>query len=152
VAVSTTGERRASESSASGDIYEDELAGAGWIVFAIVMMGLAGAFNIIDGIVAVSKSSFFIQDAHYVFSDLNTWGWIVLLLGCVQLLAAFGLTTGSQAARWFGIAVAGINAIGQLMFAPAYPWWSLAMFSLDILVIYALAAYGGRYGPARGGA
>jgi hypothetical protein len=82
-------------------------------------------------------------NAHYVFSDLNTWGWIVLCLGALQGFAALALLSGSELARWIGIASAGLNAIGQLMFAPAYPLWSIAMFSIDILIIYSLAVYGG---------
>ena len=85
----------------------------------------------------------FVGNAHYVFSDLNTWGWIVLCLGILQGAAALVVVTGSEWARWFGIASAGLNAIGQLMFAPAYPWWSMAMFAIDILIIYGLAVYGG---------
>ena len=85
----------------------------------------------------------FIADAHFVFSNLSTWGWIVVILGIVQILAALALFAGSEFARWFGIVVAGANAAGQLMFVPAYPWWALAMFALDILIIYALAVYGG---------
>jgi hypothetical protein len=51
--------------------------------------------------------------------------------------------TGSEWARWFGVASASVNALGQLWFAPAYPWWSIAIFALDILIIYALVVYGG---------
>ena len=76
-------------------------------------------------------------------SDLKTWGWIVLILGVLQLFAAFGVVGGSEAARWFGIGVAGLNAIGQLMWLPAYPLWAITMFAVDILIIYALAVYGG---------
>jgi hypothetical protein len=118
--------------------------GSGWLVFATVMLGFAGAFTVIDGIVAVSKSRFFTQEATYVFSDLNTWGWIMIVLGVLLLLAAYGVASGSEWARWFGIAAAGLNGLGQLLFVPAYPWWSIAIFAVDVLIIYALAAYGGR--------
>ena len=124
--------------------YEDEDIAGGWLVFAALMLGLAGAFNIIDGIVALSKSKFFVQDATYVFSDLRTWGWIVLGLGIIQVLAALAVVNRAQWARWFGIAVAGVNAIAQLVWIPAYPFWSLTMFAVDVLVIYALAVYGSR--------
>jgi hypothetical protein len=113
-----------------------EVAGSGWL-------GLAGTFNIIDGIVALSKSKFFTANATYIFGDLRTWGWIVLILGILQLVAAFSLFGGSELARWFGIATASINAIGQLLAAPAYPLWSLTMFAVDIIIIYALAVYAG---------
>ena len=94
-------------------------------------------------ILAVSKSHVYTTDAHYVFSDLRTWGWIVLILGVIQLCAGVGLLSGSIWAVWFAIAVAGVNAIGQLMFLPAYPLWALAMFTLDILIIYGLVIYHG---------
>jgi hypothetical protein len=67
-----------------------------------------------------------------------------LILGVIQLLAAFTLMGGSELARWFGIFAASINAIGQLMFVPAYPFWAISLFAVDILIIYALAVYGGR--------
>jgi hypothetical protein len=120
-----------------------DVAGSGWLTFAATLLGLVGAFNIIDAIVGLSKSKFFTANATYVFSDLRTWSWIILILGIAQLLAAFTLFGGSELARWFGIIVASLNAIGQLMFAPAYPLWSLTMFSVDIIIIYALAVYAG---------
>jgi hypothetical protein len=122
---------------------EERATGAGWLVFAGIILATAGVFNIIDGIVALSKSSFYVRNATYVFSDLNTWGWIILILGIIQVIAAFGIYSGATWARWFGIGICALNAIGQLLFLPAYPWWSISMFALDILVIYGLAAYGG---------
>jgi hypothetical protein len=121
----------------------DTVQGAGWLGFAGIMLGLAGTFNLIDGILAISTSRVYAPGAVYVFSDLNTWGWIVLVLGVLQLVAAFAIFSGSELARWFGIVAAGANAIGQLMFIPAYPFWSLALFSMDILIIYALSVYAG---------
>ncbi len=122
----------------------DDVRGGGWIAFAGIILGLAGIYNTIDGILAITKSNVYVAGARFVFSDLKTWGWIVLLLGILQIVAAFAIFTGSEVARWFGIASAGLNAIGQLMFATAYPLWSLALFAMDILVIYALAVYGGK--------
>ena len=122
----------------------DAVAGAGWLTFAGMMLGLLGTFNFIDGILALADSKVFTAHATYVFSDLRTWGWIVLLLGILQLVAAVAIFTGSEFARWFGIVVAGLNAIGQLLFVPAYPVWSVALFATDILVIYALSMYAGR--------
>ena len=63
--------------------------GVGWLTFAAVILGFAGTFNLIDGIVALSKSKFYTHSAVFVFSDLRTWGWIILLLGIVQVFAAF---------------------------------------------------------------
>jgi hypothetical protein len=114
-----------------------------WVEWAAVMLGLVGIFNVIDGIVALSKSKFYVSGAKYVFSDLRTWGWIVLALGIVEILAALYVVRGSELARWVGVAAAAINGIGQLLFLPAYPLWSLAAFTIDTLVIYALVVYGG---------
>jgi hypothetical protein len=123
--------------------YESDGTGVGWVVFAASMLAISALFNFFDGIAAISGAHVFVGNANYVFSDLNTWGWIVLCLGILQGFAALTVVTGNQFARWFGMTSAGLNAIGQLMFAPAYPWWSLAMFSIDILIIYGLAVYGG---------
>jgi hypothetical protein len=120
-----------------------DVAGGGWITFAAVMLALAGTFNFIDGVLALSKSRFFTPNATYVFSDLRTWGWIVMILGVLQLVAAFALFGGSELARWFGVTVAALNAVGQLLFVPAMPVWSLALFAVDVLIIYGLVAYAG---------
>jgi hypothetical protein len=119
------------------------IRGGGWILFAASLLGLAGAWNTIQGILAIADSRVYVGEHTFVFSDLKTWGWIVLILGVLQLIAAFGVVGGSEAATWFGIGVAGLNAIGQLMWLPAYPFWALTMFAVDILIIYALAVYGG---------
>jgi hypothetical protein len=117
--------------------------GVGWVTFAAVLLGLAGIWNLVDGILAVSGSRVYVGSDVFVFSNLNTWGWIMLILGITQGLAALALLSGSELARWFAIAVAGLNAIGQLMYVPVYPWWAIAMFTVDVLIIYGLAVYGG---------
>jgi hypothetical protein len=126
----------------STDIERD--SGSGWITFAGVMIILVSILNIIDGIAAISRSAFFTNNARYVVSDLRTWGWIVLALGALLMLVGFGIWAGNQLARWTGIVVVSLNAIAQLMFIPAYPFWSLSIFALDVLVLYGLAAHGGR--------
>lgn len=118
--------------------------GAGWILFAGIMVVVAGVLNVIYGIAAIDDSTFFVNDAKFIVSDLNTWGWIVLGIGVLQMLAAFSIWRGGTYGRWFGILVAGLSAIGALLSIPAYPFWSLAIFAIDLLVIYGLAAYGGR--------
>jgi hypothetical protein len=118
--------------------------GVGWITFATVMLALAAVWNFVEGLLAISSSRVYAADAVYVFSDLNTWGWIVLVLGIAQGLASIAIVSGNEFARWFGIVSAGANAIGQLMFVPIQPWWAITMFAVDVMIIYALAVYGGR--------
>jgi len=125
----------------SEDAYD--VRGGGWITFAAVMLGLGGTFAVLEGILAIANSRVYTGHQTFVFSNLNTWGWIVLLLGVCMLLAAFGLFSGSELARWFGVFIASINAIGQLYYIPAYPFWALTMFTVDLLIIYGLVAYAG---------
>jgi hypothetical protein len=122
----------------------EEERGAGWVTFAGVMIMLAGVLNIIYGIAAIAESSFYVANTRFVFSDLKTWGWIVTIIGAIETTAALGIWARAPWARWTGVGVAGLAAIAQLLNIAAYPWLSLALFSLDVLVIYGLVAYGGR--------
>ena len=120
--------------------------GAGYwmIVFAVALLVTVGFFNLIDGIAAIANSHVFIANAHYVVGDLRAWGWVVLILGVLQLIAAVAILAGSQAARWFAVVVIGLNAIGQMLFIPAYPFWSLLIIAVDIVALWGLCAYGSR--------
>jgi len=118
--------------------------GAGMVVFAAVLLGMLGLFNVIDGIAAIARSSVFIGNAHYVFGDLRTWGWVALILGGLQVLASIGVLAGNQVARWTGVALIGLNSIGQMFFIPAYPFWSLMIIAVDVVALWGLCAYGSR--------
>ena len=118
--------------------------GYGLVLFAAVMLLVASFFNLIDGIAAIANSHVFTANAHYVFGDLRTWGWITLIIGVLQLLAAAGVLAGNQLARWFGVAVLGLSAIDQMFFIPAYPFWSLMIIAVDVVALYGLCAYGSR--------
>ena len=122
----------------------DEDRGQGWVIFAGVLLLTLGVFNMIDGIAAISKSHFYVANARYVFGDLNAWGWVALWLGVLQLLVGFGVFAKNQFARWTGIALLSVSAIAELLYMPEYPFWSLCLFAINILAIYALAAYGKR--------
>jgi len=118
--------------------------GYGLIIFASVLLLVIGFFNLLDGIAAIANSHVFIGNAHYVVGDLRAWGWTMTIFGALQLLAAAGLWTGNQLARWFAVAVVGLNAIGQMFFIPAYPFWSLMIIAVDIVALWGLCAYGSR--------
>ncbi len=131
------------ESTSPASVAGTQPEGLGWVLFSAITLAFVGVWGIIEGILAISSSKVFVASAVFVFSGLNTWGWIVLVLGVLCVLAAFSLMAGSELARWFGITVAGVNALGQLMLVNANPWWSMAIFAIDVLIIYGLAAYGG---------
>ena len=118
--------------------------GYGLVIFAAVMLAMIGFFNLLDGIAAIANSHIFIGNAHYVVGDLRTWGWVMTIFGAIQLLAAAGVWTGNQLARWFAVAVVGLNAIAQMFFIPAYPFWSLLIIAADIVALWGLCAYGSR--------
>jgi hypothetical protein len=112
---------------------------SGWWVFAGVLLIVAGILNIIYGIAAIGDSKFFTANATYIISGLHTWGWISLIVGVLELIAAFSLFAGGEFGRWFGIFIGGLNAIAALLSIPAYPAWSTAIFALSIIIIYKLA-------------
>lgn len=122
----------------------NEQEGSGWILFAGIMILIAGILNIIYGIAAIDNSKFFAGHTEFIISSLKTWGWIILILGILEVLAAFSIWAGGAFGAVFGIFAASLSAIGALLSLPAYPFWSLAIFAVDILVIYGLAAYGAR--------
>lgn len=126
----------------TGDYYEGE----GWVSFAGIMIAIVGVLNFIYGIAAISNSHFYVREATYIISDLNTWGWVLMITGIIQFCAAIAIFGHIEWGRWIGILTASVNAIIQLIFIPAYPFGSLALFALDILIIYGLVAYGGRQG------
>ena len=118
--------------------------GYGMVLFASVLLVILGCFNLIHGIAAVANSHVFTANAHYVFGSLRTGGWITLIIGALQLRAAAGVGAGNQWARWFGVVVLGLNAIDQMFFIPAYPFWSLMIIAVDVVALYGLCAYGSR--------
>jgi hypothetical protein len=118
-------------------------SGAEWVMFAGVMVMLAGVLNFIWGIAALESSHFFASNATFIVSDLHTWGWIAIVLGVLEAFAAASIFGGGEFGRWFGIMAASFNAISALLSIQAYPAWGLCLFAVDVLVIYGLAAYGG---------
>ena len=118
--------------------------GYGLIIFAAILLLVVGFWNLIYGIAGIAQSHVFVANAHYVFGNLRTWGWITLIFAILQLLAGGGVLAGNQLARWFAVAIVGLNAIEQMFFIPAYPFWSLTIIAMDVVALYGLCAYGSR--------
>jgi hypothetical protein len=115
---------------------------SGWVTFAGILLLIAGVLNVVYGIAAIGNSDFFVHDAHYVLSGLNTWGWVTLVTGVLQFFAALSLWRGGLYGRIIGIFAAGLSAIAALLSIPAYPFWSLAVFALSVVIIHQIAAHG----------
>ena len=79
-----------------------------------------------------------------MIGNLRVWGWITLYLGVLLLLAAAGVLAGNQLARTAAVVVLGFNAIDQMFFIPAYPFWALTIIAMDVVALYGLCAYGHR--------
>jgi len=118
--------------------------GYGLVLFAGVLLLVSGFWNLIYGIAAIANSHVFVANAHYVFGNLRAWGWVTLIFAILLLIAGGGIMVGNQAARWFGVAVLGLNLIEQMFSIPSYPFWSLTIIALDVVALYGLCAYGSR--------
>jgi hypothetical protein len=120
-----------------------EVRGAGRVAFAAILLLVAGTLNIIYGIAAISGAHFYDESTRYLFSSLNTWGWITVILGVIQLTAGFSLMGGGTYGRVMGIAAATIGAIGALLsVGGAFPFWSLGVFALCVIIIHGIVVYG----------
>ncbi len=117
--------------------------GAARAIFVAILLLVAGILNIIYGIGAVADANFWVNDNHFVLGNLHTWGWITLILGVVEILAALSLFGGGAFGRIFGIVAASLGAIGALLaIGGAYPFWSLGVFALCLICIHGLVVYG----------
>jgi hypothetical protein len=124
--------------------HEDE-QGRGWLGFAGTMLAIVGTLNVVYGIAAIDEARVYVGEVEFVFGGLKTWGWILVIVGVIQLAAAFGVWNRADWARWAGVVAASANAILQLLFLPAFPFLSLSLLAIDVLVIYGLIQYGGRH-------
>ncbi len=122
----------------------DDSKGQGLVTFAGVMIAIAATLNCLYGIAAIDNAHVFVNNAKYVFGDLNTWGWFLVAFGVLQYFAAFAIWRGVPWGRWFGVACATANAILQTLWIPAYPILAMTILTLDIVAIWGLLAYGGR--------
>jgi len=122
---------------------EESTRGVGSALFAGMMLLIIGTLNVIYGIAAVADSSFYVADERYVFGSLHTWGWITIILGVIELTAAFSLFAGNMYGRVIGIVAATLGAIGALLnVGGPHPWWSLGVFAVCVIVIHGLFVLG----------
>ncbi len=127
---------------------EESGKASSWLLFATILLAMDAVINAIWGIAAISKSHFFVGNTHFVITDLKTWGWIMVGFAVLEGFAALSIIRGGQFGRWFGIVVGAFAIVAAMLNMPAYPFWSLALIAVYVLVIYGLAVYGGKPGLA----
>jgi hypothetical protein len=119
------------------------MRGVGSALFVGILLMIAGVLNIIYGIAAVGDASFWVNNTQFVFSSLHTWGWITIILGVIQLTAAFSLFAGNAYGRVVGILAATLGAVGALLdVGGAHPWWALGVFAICLVCIHGLLVLG----------
>jgi hypothetical protein len=119
------------------------MRGAGRVVFAATMLLLLGFVNIIYGIGALDDANIFVNDTRFILSDLNALGWVLIILGIVQLTAGFSLMSGNAYGRILGVFAGTVGAVGALFsIGGSFPWWSLAEFALCIYVVHGIIIFG----------
>jgi len=124
-----------------------ESDGAGWKIFAGLMILVVGTINVFDGIVGLTQQSYIKQFTNGqlpITNNIKTWSWVVLILGVVMILAGLLIFSGNMFGRVVGVLVASLNLLVQLAYLNHNPFWSFTMILIDLLVIYGLVAHGGR--------
>jgi hypothetical protein len=122
---------------------EDRMRGTGRALLAATLLVIVGTLNIIYGIGALDDANIFTNDRRYILTNLNTLGWVLIVLGVIQLGGGFSLMAGNTYGRVIGIIGGSLGAIGALLsIGGSYPWWSLAIFFLCIYVVHGIFIYG----------
>ena len=135
----------APRSSRSSQSMASDYAGwAGWMVFGAVMLMLSGAFHLVQGIVALVSDGYYEPRSADLAVDVGytTWGWVLLLVGAVAVVTGVFLLAGVMWARVVGTVIACVSAIVNLGFLAAYPFWSVLVIAVDILIVMALTVHG----------
>jgi hypothetical protein len=115
----------------------------GGIAFAGTVMVMVGAFQIIEGIVAIANDNFYVALHNYTFNlDVTAWGWIHLIMGVILLVTGFGLFARSTWAGVVGIVVCTLSAVSNFFFLPHYPIWAVTVIALNVWIIWALTRPG----------
>jgi hypothetical protein len=127
------------------------MRGAGRALFAAVLLLIAGTLNILYGIGALDDANIFVNEKRYILDDLNTLGWVLIVLGLIQLTGGFSLMAGNVYGRVIGLVGATLGAIGALLSIGGNdPWWSLGIFVLCLWIIHGILVYGEEERAARG--
>jgi hypothetical protein len=119
------------------------MRGAGRVVFAAIILLIVGTINIIYGIGALDDANIFVDDTRFILDNLNTLGWVLIILGVIEVVAGFSLFAGGAFGRIVGVIAGSLGAIGALLsIGGNHPWWSLGVFFLCVWVVWGIIVFG----------
>jgi hypothetical protein len=119
------------------------MRGAGRATFAAMLLLIVGTLNVVYGIGALDSANIFTEDQRFILSDLNTLGWVLIVLGLIQLTGGFSLMAGNTYGRVIGMTGGILGAIGALLsIGDGNPWWSLAIFALCVYIVHGIVVLG----------
>ena len=119
------------------------MRGTGRAAFAATLLLIVGVLNVIYGFGALDSANIFTDDQRFILTNLNTLGWVLIVIGIIQLTGGISLFAGNTYGRVIGLIAAGLGAISSLLsIGGAYPWWSLAIFALCIYIIHGIYILG----------
>src|SRR5436190_14937204 len=97
----------------------------GWIYFAGAMMLMVGLMGIIDGLVAVFNTDYYLVSQNSILGiNYTTWGWVQVLIGFLILSAGYAIFSGKAWGRIVAVVMAVLSALAHFAFISAYPIWS----------------------------
>ena len=113
----------------------------GVTIFAGVLLTMVSIFQILEGITAIANDTIFVRGLNYTWQfNVQTWGWIHLIIGLIALATGIGIIMGQTWGYLVGVGIAGLSALSEFMFLPYYPFWSLAVIAIDVVIIWALCS------------
>jgi hypothetical protein len=116
---------------------------SGWVVFAAVMLIVAGIFGAINGLVAiVNDEVYLVGEEVTIGMDFTQWGWVHFIGGLIVVCAGIGVMSGQTWARLVGVFVATMHAVSMIWFIQVAPFWTITVIAIDVLVIYGLIVHG----------
>jgi hypothetical protein len=119
------------------------MRGSGRVVFAAILLLLLGVINVVYGIGALDDANIFVNDTRFVLDNLSTLGWVLIIIGVIQVTGGFSLMTGGTYGQVIGIVAGSLGAISALLsIGGNNPWWSLALFALSVWVVYGIIVFG----------
>ncbi|MFJ7157134.1 hypothetical protein ACIQUQ_19585 [Streptomyces sp. NPDC101118] len=115
---------------------------SGGVTFAGILLLINGALAVLQGIAAIAEDDIYARFGDYIYKiNLTGWGWILLIMGVLALVAGWGVLSGAGWGRLIGIGLASLSMVLQFLFLPYQPLWSIVMIGINIFVIWALAVY-----------